>query len=237
MVERAFNNIVILTGAGISAESGIDTFRGEDGIWSKVRLEDVGTPEAFRRNPQYVHEFHNSFRRSLAGHQPNAAHVALARLEQAFPGELLLITQNVDDLHERAGSGNLVHMHGELYKARCQGCACVRHWTEDLFVDSVCPECGVPGGLRPHVTWFYEMPMEMDRIYAALAVCDLFISIGTSGEVYPAAGFVQEVRGVGRAHTVELNLEPSSGASMFHEHIHGPATAVVPAYVERLLET
>lgn len=235
MPERNFSRIVILTGAGISAESGIATFRDEGGIWSKVSLEDVGTPDAFQRNPALVHDFHNQFRRSLESHEPNAAHRALARLEREFAGSVLVVTQNVDDLHERAGSQNLVHMHGELYKARCLNCQVVRVWRDDLSVETACPECGMPGGLRPHVTWFYEMPMEMDRIYAALEDCALFISIGTSGNVYPAAGFVEEVRRTGRARTVELNLEPSEGASLFDETIHGPATQVVPAYVARLL--
>lgn len=235
MPEGTYKRIVILTGAGVSAESGIDTFRGPDGIWSKVRLEDVGTPDAFRRNPQYVHDFHNQFRRSLAGHEPNAAHRALARLEQNFGGDVLLVTQNVDDLHERAGSRKLIHMHGELLKARCQHCDAIRHWTGDLTTGTACPDCGTAGGMRPHVTWFYEMPMEMGRINAALDACDLFLSIGTSGNVYPAAGFVEEIRRGGRARSVELNLEPSEGTALFDEFIHGPATHVVPALVERLL--
>ncbi len=237
MTAHGVERIVILTGAGISAESGIDTFRGRDGIWSKVRLEDVGTPDGFRRNPQYVHDFHNAFRRSLSGHEPNAAHRALAQLERAFPGDVLVVTQNVDDLHERAGSRNLIHMHGELYKARCQNCAAVRHWVEDLTVDTICPDCGMSGGMRPHVTWFYEMPMEMERINTALDGCDLFLSIGTSGNVYPAAGFVEEVRRKGRARAVELNLEPSEGTALFDEAVHGPATRVVPAYVDELLQS
>lgn len=231
----AYERIFILTGAGISAESGIDTFRDEGGLWSKVRLEDVATPDAFRANPGYVHDFHNTLRRGLAGYEPNAAHAALARLEDGFDGEVLVVTQNVDDLHERAGSRNLIHMHGELYKARCQGCTAVRIWAEDLSTATVCPECGVPGGMRPHVTWFYEMPMEMDRIHAALHACDLFVSIGTSGNVYPAAGFVEDVRRRGRARAVELNLEPSEGSPLFDEAIHGPATQVVPAFVDRVL--
>lgn len=227
--------IVILTGAGISAESGIATFRDRDGLWSKVNLEDVATPDAFNRDPAYVHDFHNSLRRGLAAYEPNDAHRALVRLEQKFAGEVLVVTQNVDDLHERAGSRNLIHMHGELYKARCQNCGAVRQWMDDLSADTVCPDCGMPGGLRPHVTWLYEMPMQMDRIYAELELCDLFLSIGTSGNVYPAAGFVEEVRRKGRARTVELNLEPSEGASLFDEAVHGPATLVVPDFIGALL--
>jgi NAD-dependent deacetylase len=232
---NTYRSIVILTGAGISAESGIDTFRGKDGLWSKVSLEDVATPDAFRRNPDFVHDFHNRFRASLVEHRPNAAHLALAELEQRHAGSVLVVTQNVDDLHERAGSKALIHMHGELYKAQCQACGAVHDWRDDMSTQSACPACERIGTIRPHVTWFYEMPMEMARIEAALASCDLFVSIGTSGNVYPAAGFVDDVRRAGRAHTVELNLEPSEGASMFRETIHGPATEVVPAYVENLL--
>ncbi|MDP6343539.1 MAG: NAD-dependent deacylase [Alphaproteobacteria bacterium] len=230
-----YDSIVILTGAGISAESGIDTFRGKDGIWSKIDIEDVGTPDAFRRNPEMVHDFHNQFRRSLQTHEPNDAHRALARLERGHPGSVLVVTQNVDDLHERAGSENLIHMHGELYKARCEACGGIRHWTDDLGLETACGDCEAAGRMRPHVTWFYEMPMGMEEIQSALGRCDLFISIGTSGNVYPAAGFVADVRRGGRAHTVELNLEPSEGTSLFAEYVHGPATEVVPAYVDELL--
>lgn len=233
--QNRFQKIVVLTGAGISAESGIDTFRGPDGIWSKIGIEDVATPDAFRRDPALVHDFHNRLRASLSSHEPNAAHLALAELESRLDGELLVVTQNVDDLHERAGSRNLIHMHGEMYKARCQNCGSVREWREAMSVSSACVDCGRRGGMRPHVTWFYEMPMEMQRIQLALTDCDLFVSIGTSGNVYPAAGFVADVRRLGLAHTVELNLEPSEGAGLFAEHIHGPAGEVVPAFVERLL--
>ncbi len=237
MPQHDDSSIVILTGAGISKESGLDTFRDADGIWAKVRLEDVATPEAFARDPATVHAFYNARRGGLLSGKvaPNAAHAALARLEADWPGEVLLVTQNIDDLHERAGSRNLLHMHGELLKGRCQSCGTVSPWHEDMDVGSVCPACGRPGGMRVHVVWFGEMPFEMDRIFEALGRCDLFLSIGTSGNVYPAAGFVQEAREVGRAHTVELNLEPSEGFSLFEERIYGPATEVVPAYVEKLL--
>jgi len=229
--------IVILTGAGISKESGLDTFRDKDGIWSRVNLEDVATPEAFARDPERVHAFYNARRRGLLGHnvQPNAAHRALAELERARPGDVLLVTQNIDDLHERAGSKNLVHMHGELLKVRCLRCEAVREWRADLSLATVCPACGNAGGLRPHVVWFGELPMEMDRIYFAIQNCALFLSIGTSGNVYPAAGFVAEARQVAHALTVELNLEPSEGASLFAEKLYGPASTVVPDYVARLL--
>ena len=231
-------SIVILTGAGISKESGLDTFRDADGIWSKVRLEDVATPEAFHRDPVRVHDFYNHRRRGLLDETvvPNAAHEALARLEAEWPGQVLLVTQNIDDLHERAGSRSLLHMHGELLKARCLACDNVAPWREDMSLDDSCPACGTPGRLRVDVVWFGEMPYHMDHIFAALADCDLFLSIGTSGTVYPAAGFVQEARMQAQAHTVELNLEPSEGFSAFEERRYGPATELVPDYVGSLLE-
>ena len=225
--------IVILTGAGISAESGLRTFRAADGLWESHRVEDVATPEAFRRDPERVYRFYNERRRSLATVQPNAAHLALARLEREWPGELLLVTQNVDDLHDRAGSRNLLPMHGELLKGRCQGCDAVVDWPGDMDGDSRCPACS-RGPVRPHIVWFGELPLGMDRIYAALECCDLFVAIGTSGHVYPAAGFV-EVVGPG-ARTVELNLEPSRVVDAFQEHREGRATDLVPALVAELLE-
>ena len=228
-------NIVVLTGAGISKESGLDTFRDQGGLWSQVDLEDVATPDAFRRNPGFVLGFHDRLRRGLAAVEPNPAHRALARLEAEHAGEVLVVTQNVDDLHERAGSRNLIHMHGELYKARCQACGEVHDWRDDLGLESACRRCPAVGRLRPHVTWFYEEPMQMGRIFEALARCDLFVSIGTSGNVYPAAGFVHDVRQIGRARAVELNLEPSEGTTLFHTCIHGPASRIVPAYVDALL--
>lgn len=230
-----FGSVVILTGAGISAESGLGTFRDKDGLWTQYDLNDVATPEGFMRNPALVHGFYNARRRNLVAAAPNAAHVALAGLERHWPGEFLLVTQNVDDLHERAGSRNPVHMHGELLKIRCDNCGTVFAWDTDLDQGTGCTQCHAAGYLRPHVVWFGEMPFYMDRIYAALQRCDLFISIGTSGQVYPAAGFVAEVRRAGRAHTVELNLEASDGHSLFAERIYGPATEVVPAYAARLL--
>lgn len=232
-----FERIVILTGAGISAESGLGTFRDKDGLWTRYNLEDVATPEGYARNPGFVHEFYNARRKNLLAALPNPAHFALAELEHQHPGRITLVTQNVDDLHERAGSRNLIHMHGELLKIRCEACETVQHWTGDLGVEHVCEACSVAGKLRPHVVWFGEMPFAMNKIYLALAACDLFISIGTSGNVYPAAGFVQEVRSQGRAHTVELNLEPSEGHSLFAERIMGRASEVVPAFVQRLLKS
>ena len=237
MSEPRRPSIVVLTGAGISKESGLDTFRDADGIWARVRLEDVATPEAFARRPQQVHEFYNARRKALRNPniQPNAAHRALAALEAGWPGEFLLVTQNIDDLHERAGSRKLVHMHGEMLKSRCAWCGEVFLSEDDLAVEMACHACMRAGGLRPHVVWFGEMPLEMDRIGAALESCNLFISIGTSGNVYPAAGFVAEARETAGARTVELNLEPSEGAQLFAERRYGPASEVVPRFVGELL--
>jgi NAD-dependent deacetylase len=229
-----YERIVILTGAGLSAESGLATFRDKGGVWAKYDYREVATPEGFARNPALVHEFYNMRRRNLGNVQPNAAHMALAHLEQEYKGHVLIITQNVDNLHEAAGSQNLIHMHGELLKVYCTHCRVSRHWTEALSMDLACPSCNEIGGMRPDIVWFGEMPYKMDEIAAALADADLFVSIGTSGNVYPAAGFVAEARANG-AHTLELNLEPSEGASYFAEAIHGPATRIVPQFVDKLL--
>jgi NAD-dependent deacetylase len=235
-------SLVILTGAGISRESGLATFRDADGVWAKIRIEDVATPDAFARDPMRVHDFYNARRAQLHDPAvvPNAAHLALAALDARWPGKLLLVTQNVDDLHGRAGvmagaaHRRLLHMHGELNKARCLLCDAVQPWDQDLSTSAACPACGKPGGMRPHVVWFGEMPLRMQAIDAALQSCDTFISIGTSGQVYPAAGFVAEV--AHRARTVELNLEPSAGTRLFGEARHGPATEIVPAFVQSLLD-
>ncbi|EJK9925851.1 Sir2 family NAD+-dependent deacetylase [Cronobacter sakazakii] len=229
--------VVVLTGAGISAESGIRTFRAADGLWEEHRVEDVATPEGFARNPQLVQEFYNARRRQLQQPEikPNAAHLALARLEEALGDRFLLVTQNIDNLHERAGSKNVVHMHGELLKVRCSQSGQVLAWTGDVTPGDKCHCCQFPAPLRPHVVWFGEMPLGMDRIYEALARADVFIAIGTSGHVYPAAGFVHEAKLQG-AHTVELNLEPSQVGSEFEEKHYGLASLVVPEYVEKLLK-
>jgi len=226
------DRIVILTGAGISAESGLKTFRAADGLWENHRVQDVATPEAFHRNPELVYRFYNERRRSLATVTPNAAHVALAGLERAWAGDILLVTQNVDDLHDRAGSQNLLHMHGELLQGRCLACHTVQAWPGDMDHSSRCTTCG-RGPVRPHIVWFGEAPLDMDRIYDAVERCDLFVAIGTSGHVYPAAGLVQAVAPGTR--TVELNLEPSLVASAFQEARTGKATDLVPAFVAELL--
>jgi NAD-dependent deacetylase len=199
-----------------------------------VDYREVATPQGFARNPAKVHDFYNMRRRTVAGVQPNAAHFALARLEREFPGDFLLVTQNVDALHERAGSQRLIHMHGEHAKALCAACNARRPWQDDLSTELACAACGTRGTLRPDVVWFGETPYRMDEIYAAISACDLFISIGTSGTVYPAAGLVAEARAAG-AETIELNLEPSEGRSLFSEGRYGPATRVVPEFVEELL--
>ena len=225
--------IVILTGAGISAESGIDTFRSAGGLWEQHRIEDVATPEGFARNPDLVLGFYDSRRAALANVAPNPAHEALARLEREFAGELLLVTQNVDDLHERGGSSDVLHMHGELKSALCLSCEVRSRWDAPMSDRPPCPVCQAPT-LRPDVVWFGEMPYQMERIYAGLSACDLFVSIGTSGAVYPAAGFVQEARASGAA-TLELNLEPSEGTHLFAQARHGPASRLVPIWVDEIL--
>lgn len=228
-------SIVVLTGAGISAESGVSTFRDKDGIWASVDYRDVATPEGFARDPALVHEFYNMRRAKMKDYQPNAAHFALAAFEAGFSGEFMLVTQNVDNLHERGGSKNLVHMHGTHLNVLCASCGHRGAWEEDLSTELPCPACRTPGYLRPDVVWFGEMPYHMDLIHGALAACDLYISIGTSGSVYPAAQFVQQANRAG-AHTVELNLEPSEGIDDFAEAIHGKATEIVPEFLNSLME-
>ena len=208
------------------------TFRDQDGLWTKYDLEDVATPQGFARNPALVHAFYNERRRLLADAQPNAAHHALAELEKRRPSEVLVVTQNIDDLHAKAGSRNVIHMHGELLRARCEECGDERERAEDLSVDFACPACGQSGGMRPAVVWFGEMPLRMDDIDEALASAELFVSIGTSGQVYPAAGYVQIANALG-VETLELNLERTSSA--FDAGRYGPATEVVPAWVAELV--
>ena len=235
-------NIVVLTGAGVSAESGIDTFRGGGrgmGLWEQHRVEDVATPEAFARDPELVLRFYDMRRAAIQTRQPNAAHEALARLDRDWTGDLLIVTQNVDDLHERAGAliglkkMRVLHMHGQHLNAWCTACDTRSPWRATLIERPPCPVCGEPA-LRPDVVWFGEMPYEMDRIYDALRRADLFVSIGTSGAVYPAAGFVRDARELG-VRTLELNLESSQGSAWFDESRLGPATGLVPAWVEELI--
>ncbi|MGL9750460.1 MAG: Sir2 family NAD+-dependent deacetylase [Symbiopectobacterium sp.] len=230
--ESKSSRVVVLTGAGISAESGIRTFRAADGLWEEHRVEDVATPEGFQRDPQLVQAFYNARRKQLQQPEvvPNSAHLALANLEAALGDNFLLVTQNIDNLHERAGSQRVVHMHGELLKVRCCQSGQVIDWTGDIVADERCHCCQFPTRLRPHVVWFGEMPLGMERIYQALAQADYFIAIGTSGHVYPAAGFFHEAHTHG-AYTIELNLEQSQVESQFDKKIYGAATAVVTEFV------
>ena len=258
-MKRTDAKLVILTGAGISAESGLDTFRAVDGLWENHRVEDVASPEGFARDPALVHRFYNARRAQFDAVEPNAAHVALAELEAGWGGEFLLVTQNIDDLHERAGSKRLIHMHGEGKCGWCQACGERFAWDGEMYPKSahaepveaseppfdklrvsangegsLCPRCGVAGQVRPDIVWFGEMPYQMDAIEAALMDCDLFVSVGTSGAVYPAAGFVQTAKYRG-ARTIEINLEPSQGSLLFDERRYEMASIEVPKFVGELL--
>ena len=233
---KPIKSIVILTGAGISAESGIKTFRADDGLWEEHRVEDVATPEAFERDPWLVQKFYNERRRPLLNQevQANAAHRALAKLEKEFDGEFLLVTQNIDNLHEQGGSEKILHMHGEVLKMRCKVTGDVFDCYNDIEVADLCDCCGEPNNLRPHIVWFGEMPLYMDEISSAISGCDLFISIGTSGNVYPAAGFVQMAKQSG-AKTLEVNLEQSLLATSFDKGVYGKAGDVLPIWVNEFL--
>ena len=230
---EGIRNIVVLTGAGISAESGLRTFRADDGLWEDHRVEDVATPQAFRRDPELVQRFYDERRKDVMAAEPNPAHQALARFDRGWDGQLLIVTQNIDDLHERAGAARVLHMHGEALSAWCTACDARHHWTGTLLDRPPCPACGARA-LRPDIVWFGEMPYRMDEIFAAIARADLFVSIGTSGAVYPAAGFVQQAKTAG-ASTLELNLERSQGSAWFDESRLGPASDLVPAWVEEML--
>ena len=228
-------NIVVLTGAGMSAESGVPTFRGEDGLWEGHHIEMVASPEGFARDPKLVHRFYNLRRAALKTVEPNAGHLALARLEREWRGGFLLVTQNVDDLHERAGSEKLIHMHGELRKARCRSCGAVCFWDEDLSSSTCCTACGKTGDMRPHIVWFGEIPFELEVISGALASADLFLCIGTSGVVYPAAGFAQTAARNRSCRLVEFNIESTEISRQFRERIIGPVSVELPRFVEQLL--
>jgi len=227
-------NIVVLTGAGISAESGLRTFRAEDGLWEDHPVEEVATPQGFRRDPGLVQRFYDERRANILAAEPNAAHEALARLDAEWGSDLLIVTQNIDDLHERAGAHRVLHMHGEGLSAWCTACEARHSWTGTLRDNPPCPACG-KAALRPDIVWFGEMPYEMDRIFSAIAHADLFVSIGTSGAVYPAAGFVQQAKSH-RARALELNLERSQGSHWFDETRLGPASELVPQWVGEMLD-
>lgn len=226
--------IVILTGAGISAESGVPTFRDAGGLWEGHAVEEVATPEAFAKNPSLVHKFYNQRRADLPLRAPNPAHQAIAKLQCAFPRQVTLITQNVDDLHERAGSAHVLHMHGELTKIRCVSCLNEAAWLKPLFTETACPACQTTGVLRPHIVWFGEVPFYMDEIQLALQEAELFVAIGTSGQVYPAAAFVDAAR-MNDAMTVEFNVQTTAASIRFDETRTGPASITVPAWVEELM--
>ncbi|WP_225899822.1 NAD-dependent deacylase [Croceicoccus gelatinilyticus] len=231
---NGIRNIVVLTGAGVSAESGIDTFRASDGLWEQHRVEDVATPEAFERDPDLVQRFYDMRREAVQTKDPNPAHFALAKLQRELDGNLLIVTQNIDDLHERAGAEDVLHMHGEILNAWCTSCDVRSRWTGTLIERPACPECG-DAALRPDIVWFGEMPYRMDEIFDAIREADLFVSIGTSGAVYPAAGFVRDAKSLGVA-TLELNLERSQGSHWFDESRLGPAGTIVPEWVQEILD-
>ncbi len=233
--QRNFDQIVILTGAGISAESGLNTFRDAGGLWEKHDPMEIATPEAFARDPDLVYRFYNARRGQLSDVSPNPAHKAIARLQQNYPGEVLLVTQNVDDLHERGGSTQVCHMHGELLSQRCVRCGDTRRGADAFAGDTPCPACGSNGNaLRPDIVWFGEIPMHMEQIGDWLAGTDLFVAIGTSGAVYPAAGFVREAAYNG-AVTLEINRDDSEVSSQFDHRIQGLASEAVPRLVDALL--
>lgn len=226
--------IVILTGAGISAESGLHTFRGQDGMWEHERIEDVATPEGYYRDKKRVKDFYNTLRNGLPQHKPNAAHLALAELEKHFANDFLLITQNVDDLHERAGSKRILHMHGELLSLRCErNPQHVFPFSEEETMKTECPFCGAMS--RPNIVWFGEQPLYMDEIQEALTECKLFAYIGTSGVVYPAAGFKNIAKHFG-AKVVCLNLDIDEKDSSTDEYIQGKAGETVPKWVQSLIK-
>ena len=235
-LEKQYKSIVVLTGAGISAESGIQTFRAQDGLWEEHRIDDVATPEGFDRDPELVQRFYNERRQPLLDKSvhANAAHRALAKLQAKFSGRFTLVTQNIDNLHEQAGSTEVMHMHGEILKKRCNRTDQVFSCDAAIEMNECCPCCGLTGSIRPHIVWFGEMPLYMDEIYQAIASCDLFVAVGTSGNVYPAAGFVQSANQAG-ADTLEVNLEESMVASNFDSAIYGKAGDVLPDWVDQLL--
>ena len=228
------SHIVILTGAGVSAESGLGTFRDAGGLWTKFDLADVATPEGYARNPGLVLDFYNARRLNCRNAAPNPAHQAIARLQREYPGRVTLVTQNIDDLHERGGSRDVIHMHGQILRALCADCGHQWGWSCDMALDDICHSCGTVGTVRPDVVWFGEMPYHMETILVRADDCDLFVAIGTSGAVYPAAGFVSEARRRG-VRTLEINLEPSENTRDFDARLLGPASETVPVWVEGLL--
>lgn len=232
---KQYKNIVILTGAGISAESGLSTFRAENGLWNKHRVEDVATIEAFERNPEYVHDFYNELRPELYKAQPNSAHLAITKLQKNYPAKISVITQNVDTLHEKAGNKNVYHIHGQINQAVCLNCGHILETFGDVDTETTCPHCGIAGMMKPNIVFFGENLLCMDKVDRLLANCDLFLSIGTSGVVFPAASFVQIAK-YNNARTLEFNLEPTSNNYYFDKHIYGQAGTTLPAFVDELLK-
>lgn len=233
---RLYKNIVILTGAGISAESGLSTFRGANGLWNNHRVEDVATVEAFERNPEFVHDFYNTLKPEILKAHPNPAHFALTRLQKEYPAEVSVITQNVDTLHEKAGSQNVYHIHGQINQAVCLNCGHILESWNDVTTETVCPSCGIAGMMKPNIVFFGENLLYMDKVEQLLRCCDLFLSVGTSGVVYPAAGFVQTVKYYG-ADAVEFTLEPTANNYLFDRHIYGPAGKTLPQFVDELISS
>ncbi len=231
-----YKNIVILTGAGISAESGLATFRASNGLWNNHPVEDVATIEAFERNPAYVHEFYNELKKELVKAKPNAAHLAITKLQHEYPAEISVVTQNVDTLHEKAGNQNIYHIHGQINQAVCLNCGHILETFGDVDTETVCPHCGIAGMMKPNIVFFGENLLCMDKVDRLLSGCDLFLSIGTSGVVFPAASFVQVAK-YNNARTLEFNLEPTSNNYYFDRHIYGKAGTTLPAFVDELLKT
>ncbi len=230
-----YQNIVILTGAGISAESGLATFRSANGLWNNHKVEDVATIEAFERNPAYVHEFYNELKKELVKAKPNAAHLAITRLQNEYPAQISVITQNVDTLHEKAGNKNVYHIHGQINQAVCLNCGHILETFGDVDTETTCPHCGIAGMMKPNIVFFGENLLCMDKVDRLLANCDLFLSIGTSGVVFPAASFVQIAK-YNNARTLDFNLEPTSNNYYFDKHIYGQAGTTLPAFVDELLK-
>ena len=235
-MSRIYKHIVFLTGAGISAESGLATFRSENGLWNNHRVEDVATIEAYLRNPDYVHQFYNDMRPELFKAEPNPAHLAITDLQSNYPAQIDIVTQNVDTLHEKAGNKNIYHIHGQINQIVCLNCGHVFETWGDISSEDKCEKCGVVGMLKPNIVFFGENLLYMDKVDNLLKSCDLFISIGTSGVVYPAAGFVQIAKMFG-ADTIELNMEQTSNNRLFDRHIYGPAGTTLPALVQELIES
>lgn len=230
-----YKNIVILTGAGISAESGLATFRASNGLWNNHKVEDVATIEAFERNPAYVHEFYNELKKELVKAKPNKAHLAITRLQKEYDANISVVTQNVDTLHEKAGNQNIYHIHGQINQAVCLNCGRILETFGDVDTETVCPHCHIAGMMKPNIVFFGENLLCMDKVDRLLSECDLFLSIGTSGVVFPAASFVQIAK-YNNAKTYEFNLEPTSNNYFFDHHIYGPAGTTLPAFVDEMIK-